>query len=806
MRKKQKKSNNQTLEQLETKAVGKLANGYYKEAIQTYKQLLKQEQRPEWQQALAKAYLLRAQSLADKKMYKEAAVLWENRANYSADQQGLDLYISWLIKADRHIKAANIFIDSTDTLSDDSRRQLTIQFGALLLAGQQEIADFFPILSKESQLINEALAAYSKGNDENCEAFLKKIPFRSPYRDVRSIIKALLMIKVDSNAASQLLQKVPTSSPYAPLANLVAMLGHDDKTLLDALSNVNTNERAFIANLKGWDKSQLKLISMLQGKRDNEKALLEVVAANRQALGDKYSQQFCLALLPSYPAGLKIYQNIFGRLSAFEKNRITALSYERQRDLYNAEKYWRLSVDNLKKQSTNDSTLKAALILRHIVTLVENRGEQFEDDTVPDDLIESLNLNPEEKSSYIKLIQWYQHEEDKRSYHKWADIAAKKFPKDSEVLLIGMESATKKKAFKKAVGFAKKLLKEDPINIKARQIARSSHIAHSRKLIKTGKYDLARKELIQAGQIEKNQSSGLVQINQALLELQAEGAIKPTIKRAAKGKSKTVAPNLFKLQKAKKAKIKNRQTIELLQEGLKLSGNNLCGFFRVIVETKSQAIDPALILPLLPLLSKTYTPTRHEVLELLSLINSHSETGISFIKEVLEPLDVLLQKALKIEFSQEEFRNLCESFKKLEHYDLLQQFAVRALTHWQAEPAFVYYQFYGKAKGNFWSLPRSDQNRLHQAVETSEENGDKRTSMMIMKFINQHSGGSFPSFFNPFDIFDDDDDFDDFDDNDDNDEEIEELMAKLENSKKDLNPIEIMQIIMRLRKLGVNVL
>ncbi len=800
MRKKHKNLKNQSIEQLEKKAADKLANNYYKEAIQTYKQLLKQEQRQEWQQALAKAYLLRAQNLAKKKMYKEAAVFWENRANLSiADQQGLDDYISWLIKANRYVKAAHIFRDSTDALSNDARRQLTIQFGALLLAGQQDIAELFPELLKESQLINEVLTAYSQGDDENCEAYLKKIPFRSPYRDVRSIIKALLLIETDPNTANQLLQKVPTNSPYAPLAHLIAMLGqNDDKNLLDALNQANSNEQAFIANLKGWDKSQLKLISMLQGKRDNEKALLEVVAANRQALGDKYSRQFCLALLPSYPAGVKIYQNIFGRLSAFEKNRITALYYERQRDLFNAEKYWRLSVNNLKKQQEKDSNLKAALILRHIVALVENRGEQFDDDTVPNDLIESINFNPEEKSSYIKLIQWYKHEQDKKSYHKWADIAVKKFPKDSEILLIGMESATQKKAFKKAVGFANKLLKEDPINIKARQIARSSHIAHSRKLIKIGKYELARKELIQAGQIEKNQLSGIVQINQGLLELQAEGSIKKTanLKSRKRNLKEVAAPDLFKLQQTKKAKLKNTQHIELLTKGLELAGGGLCGFFRVIVETKSQAIEPALILPLLPKLSKTYTPTRHEVLELLSLINSHSEIGIPFIREVLEPLDILLQKAVKIDFSKEELLNLCESFKKLEHYDLLQKFATQALTRWKAEPVFTYYQLYGKANGTFWSLSRADRNSIDIAYDKAETEGDKRTAMMIRKFITQHDAGGFPPFFNPFDIFGDDDDEED---------DVDELMDKLENSEN-LSPFEVMQIIIRLRKLGVNVL
>jgi hypothetical protein len=64
-----------------------------------------------------------------------------------------------------------------------------------------------------------------------------------------------------------------------------------------------------------------------------------------------------------------------------------------------------------------------------------------------------------------------------------------------------------------------------------------------------------------------------------------------------------------------------------------------------------------------------------------------------------------------------------------------------------------------------------------------------------MKFINQHGGGGFLPFLNPFDIFEDEDDDED---------DIEKLIYKLENSD-DLHPIEVMQIIIRLRKLGVNV-
>jgi hypothetical protein len=52
----------------------------YKDAIEVYKLLLKREHQPEagWGASLAAAYLERAKQLAEKAMYREVAVLWEN--------------------------------------------------------------------------------------------------------------------------------------------------------------------------------------------------------------------------------------------------------------------------------------------------------------------------------------------------------------------------------------------------------------------------------------------------------------------------------------------------------------------------------------------------------------------------------------------------------------------------------------------------------------------------------------------------------------------------------------------------------
>lgn len=756
---------NSPVETLQADATNLLAIGNYKEAIDVYKRLLKIEQREQWQTALTKAYLLRAQSLADKGMYKEAAVLWENRANLCNDNEGLDKYIYWLIRADRYILAVHRITESAEYLSDNAIRQLHAQFGALLLAGYSKEA--FPqdsILIKQYALIQQALQAYFQGDDQTTEDYLKKIPFRSPYRYFNLIIKALLIIEADPSTANQLLEKVPADSPYAQFAALIQLAVQDGETLLTGLYKLSNNEQrfiAFIASLKGWDKAKLKVIPMLltaARRCGSHKALLEVVAANRQTLGDNYSRQFCLALLPSYPAGIKYYERTFGALSAFEKNRLIALKHEREKGYFEANHHWRLCIDHLKKHPEPDNVLKAALILRHLVELAERRGESFDDDNIPNDLAESISLDPDDKNSYFKLIQWYKHKNYQNTYHKWVDTAIKQFPQDSEVLLAGMESATEKKAFKKAARFAKTLLKVDPINIKAQQISRLCHISHARKLIKSGKYELARKELNQAAHFEKiRQRSGVVQINQGLLELQAERFIQPKTIRQSR-KSKVTAPDLFKLQQAKNLKkVKNTQAIELLQEGLQLAGDGIRGFFRMIVEIKSQNIDPANILPLLPRLNEGYLPTRHEILELISLINGYSEEGINFLTEVLESLKVLLEKAAKIDFSQEEMLSLCECFKKLEHKELLRQFAEHALKRWAEQPAFVFYQIYSQSSQSFSSMLMSDMDRLKEAADKAKEQGDQRTAMMIVGFLNH----MMPPIFDPFS------DFGNFDDDDD---------------------------------------
>ena len=52
--------------------------GRFKEAVEIFKQLARQDPRPEWTDRLADAYAGRAHALADKGMFKEAAMVLEN--------------------------------------------------------------------------------------------------------------------------------------------------------------------------------------------------------------------------------------------------------------------------------------------------------------------------------------------------------------------------------------------------------------------------------------------------------------------------------------------------------------------------------------------------------------------------------------------------------------------------------------------------------------------------------------------------------------------------------------------------------
>ncbi|OQW95994.1 MAG: hypothetical protein BWK79_00370 [Beggiatoa sp. IS2] len=728
MSKKKKSVVNLPTHILEQQATQQLADSSYKEAIESYKQLLRQEDREEWRSALATAYLERAKSFAYKRMYKEATVFWENRATLCNDQTALDLYILWLIRAGRHIRAARLYNESVAQLAESEiHRQLLTWFALLMLTNHEEIKELFStdtLLFRHYQIIFSALQAYCQGDDTSADVFLKQLSFHSPYRDFRFILKALILFERDQQGANRVLAQIPSDSPFSYFNQLIQTIINPNEKLWDVLAQSGPHEQALLACLKGWDKAQLKTILALRlaVKRANSKTTFGTILAHRHLLGESYSQKFCLALLPDHIVGIKDYQKAFGDLPLFEQERIAALSEERKQRFEMVEKHWRKCISILERNlQEGDNALKIALIFRHLVEGAKRYTEESNERNsrlMLQDLEHSLTFDPSDKATYIELITTYKEMEDDKNYQKWVEAAVLQFPKDSEILMMAIGAARYKKAFKKATKLANALLQVDPINVRARQILLSSHLAHAYKLIKSGKYDLARKELTQAAGLEReNQRSGIVSIVQGLLEWQ--------------NKQEEIA-------------------IRLLSEGIQQAGYNLKAYLHLLVEATRLDIDVEPIFKLLPFfklskfrppLSKSKLkfplPERQDVLSLITALNSYQEDGIQFLPNVLEYLKSSLEKVNCQEFSQDELTRICQCFEKMGAYSLSKHYANKALSRWADAPAFVYYRVYAEVEGNIDAISEKDFDRLEKALERSRRDGDKRSAMLIADFLMQ---------------------------------------------------------------------
>ena len=102
---------------LPDQAEAALGASRYREAIEHYKELLKQERRPAWLEGLAAAYAGRAKQLAQKGMVKEALALWRTRADMCGTPLIEGPYLGWLLEAGESEQAVRLLAGATQKLS-----------------------------------------------------------------------------------------------------------------------------------------------------------------------------------------------------------------------------------------------------------------------------------------------------------------------------------------------------------------------------------------------------------------------------------------------------------------------------------------------------------------------------------------------------------------------------------------------------------------------------------------------------------------------------------------------------------------
>lgn len=685
----------------------------YKGAIDLYKLLLKREPQASWREPLAMAYLERARQLARKEMYREAAVLWENIPTLCGQTPQPERYVDWLLRSSQYAKAMRAYTHYAAGLPAADAGELETLLAALALAGQKDVLQALPPAAPLRQHLSAAqaaLRAYGQGDAEAVvREALKTIPIRSPYRDLRQALTALLKLESDPAGAPALVERIPPDSPYYNLARMVRASAAAEPA--QALLTLEPAQRELASGLLGLDSRQNKLLKdwVRLGDTPGAKATFDFIAAHLAAFDREPARHACLMLLPAYPQGLKSYTHLFGPPPPFAAQRLQALRAERSGDISGALRGWRGCADLLIKDADNpDHRLMAALVLRHMAQLAQEDDDLDWDETPKtlDYLEESLRLDPDDRDTYLKLAALHREAGDDKGYHQWVDRAVKQFPDDAQVLLDAAVTATARKAHKKAAGFAARVLELDPINSKARSILINAHLAHARKQILAGKYALAEKELDSAGQLERdNARSGVVEINRGLLA--------------------------FRQHQRERGQ-------QLLREGAHLAGHPLLAWLRLAVEAPRLKLEPADFQRNLALGDpRKLTVGRAELLALTRLINAYREDGVNNLGSALEDLAKPLQRAIKTLSSEDDLLLICECLHQAPHYELLRHAATQALEVQPARPLFVYYQIYGRADGNLYKVKQRDGQRLEDALETARAAEDHRTAMRIGQFLGQ---------------------------------------------------------------------
>ena len=696
-----------TPESLKKQAQEKLNSGKYKEASELYKKLVQLADNEQWHQPLAYCYVQRARALAAKGMFKEAVVLWDNHCQYAqAPYDAYDQYIIWLILSKNKAGVQRNLRQLSVQQLDKDYPELASVLGFLALSESPEMINYLPQESAfvvHFHLIQAGLQAYENEDEARLTEVLKQIPYRSAFRDLRSLLQALLVLPSSESHTQVSLAKISSRSAYASVARLLEITFFQGAALFDALLGLNHSQRRIICQLKGFNKQQSKFLEHLTRQHEHlsDKVKFNMAIQYQSLLGADVAQTYCQQLLSVYSAGHKDFKKFFGVSDEYEENRVSALLCEQEGNVYDAGYHWRLCIKALHNQDKSENGLKIAMILRHL-SQCEEPPEQTKL------LIESLQYDAEDRDVYLQILDFYQQSEATKEYKECLAKTLEKFPQDIEVLARAVREATANKSYKKASQYASKILKTDPLNTFAKQTLFTSHLAHAHRLIREKSYHLVDKEIKQAEAL----NIGKAYVKQTQL-LRAFFCF---------------------------AHDDKEQGLQLIADAfVQLYADPVNRCFHASKEALSMGLPVATILRVLPAVKDHLlsAPEFAQFLQLLEQFTLASESEEQLHK-ALEKIKAPLKKSLTEQgYDESALLNLCKVLEKLHHFELLRHCAKLAFDKWK-KPIWMYYRIYANNNGKPENCEFRDLMSLQHYHEQAMQDKDFQAGLLLEKLLDRY--------------------------------------------------------------------
>ncbi len=547
------------------------------------------------------------------------------------------------------------------------------------------IADF-----KTVQIV---LQAYQSNDVEKLNQRLKLIPFRSAFKDFRVILNAVLASSGSIEKMQSLLSTINDKSPYHPLAGILLAYTKDGMELFKDFASLDYEQQSLIRKAKGFNGQQQDFIAHLLRQYDDlsEKTMFSMAIQYQILFGSALAEQFCQTLLINYPAGYQDYIKHFDSNNEFEELRIKALTCEKHDNFYDADYYWRQGIDQLKAEEGSD--VKIALIFQHIA------DHQQVPVSKNDCLIESLYYDPDDKESYLSVLNFYAQQKHE-NYYQWLAQGIEKYPEDIDILNSAIKTVSE---HNDVVQYAQMLLKIDPLNSLAKQTLFSAHLNQAKHFLIEKKY---------------------TEVEQQLTE----------IKQLKLGKADTARSKLLtgflKFVQSDKAQ-GPQEIIDALQL---LYTDPVNGRFKATMETLLLELSELDIS--IPVVDG-YLLTSRELAQLNLQIEQYNDEEAHLYVALKQIKPYLIASLHQQTYDEALLLNLAQQLDSIQHYELLNIVSSQALDKW-TNPVWVYYQVLSGTQNQAEECSYINLRRLQKSLEQAREEKDQRCMILIDEFLKQY--------------------------------------------------------------------
>jgi tetratricopeptide (TPR) repeat protein len=695
--------------------------GRFRDAVECFKQAVRQDPQSQWRAALAEAYAGRARELAAKGMFKEAAVVLENTRDADGAVAAPLLYLGCLLRQGQTAKAAREVQVQRKAAAPDAAASLDELAAALSLAVPEIRIGGDAAWAAWQRAAQAALHAWQSGAPaETVEAHLAALPLRSPFRPLRLIMKALTIGRSAPETAAELLARVPPSGPFGHFAAAARAALGDAARLAADWTALLPAQRRFVAEWHGVRPEQAALLERIEAaERLGPAGLLALLLRRPAGLPDAALRAACVELLVQVPSQIGQVERVFGPLGTVERERILALAAEAKQDFAAAEHHWRIAAEALAQEQPG---VAEGVVYRHLADLLRLHDTPRHD---IDQTAEAAGITYLERSrvadpahlpTALRLLDLYRAAGRSRAWYAAVDRALADFPAEPAVLGQAVDAAVERKAFKKAAGCARTVLRLDPINQVVRQRMIGLQIAQARRQMRADRPDLAERALAEAAEWQRADApdAGLA-IAGALVGL-----------RLGQGEAE-----------------------RRLAEAVRLGGGGVPGWFQATLEATLMGTAEATgAVAGQELARAVRTPAdRAAVDALVSLLDRIEGTvGPRVLAPLLQRVAGWLESGARLDWAGANVVAIAETLRRLRLFRALGGYAREAARRTPRDVMARFFMIVAAAEGDARRLTEAQEETLQALLQEARDHNDPIAGERVFRFLNaaQDSGFARP--------------------------------------------------------------